>query len=134
MNYDDENEGYSLENSLAASTDFKYPDDGGSPERYFDVGTVDVLIRLSTLLFATPKPKMVLAALLYSCGVDVGIYLSCANTETEIAKALGESKQNFHLYIDRACADFNLKHTNTGKSKNKTKVYKQTNGRKSKAK
>lgn len=128
--YEDNDKGFNIENSSVAATGFSYPNDEPNTERNFDVGTVDVLIRLSTLLFSSPKPKLTLAALLYGCGIDVGIYLNCKNTETDIADSLGESKQNFSATLKRTRAEFSLKHCNTGKKESSKKVYKQNNYRK----
>lgn len=123
-------DGYDIENSIDASTGFIYPSDESNTERNFDVGANDIIIRLSTLLFASPKPKMTLAALLYSSGIDVGIYLNCENTLSAIAKALGESKQNFSATIKRTREEFHLEHCNTGKMEASKDVYSKTNYRK----
>ena len=117
-----------IENNLAASVGFRYPNDESVDERYFDVSAMDILIRFSTLLFSSPKPKVVMAALLFSCGVDVGIYLGCENTESAIAKVLGESKQNLSATLKRVRIEFGIKHTNTGKASKDQ--YKTTNYRK----
>ena len=130
--YYEENEGYNIENSIDASIPFAFPTDEPINERHFDTTNIDVIIRFATLLFASPKPKMTLAALLYSCGIDVGIYLNCKNTETEISENLGESKQNFSAAVKRIKADFGIKHHNTGKKHSSKDVYKNTNYRKTK--
>jgi hypothetical protein len=126
-----ENDGYNIENSLAASVSFLYPNDEPNPERTFDISSHAIIIRFATLIFSADKPKLTLAALLYASGIDVGIYLSCKNTETDIANALGESKQNFSATVKRVRAEFNIERANTGKKESSKETYKQTNYRKS---
>lgn len=133
MNSDDLYEpqaGYNIENSLAISTNFVYPNDTPTDERLSNVDANAIIIRLTTLLFATHKPKLSLAAILYASGTDVGIYLNCENTLTDVAKALGESKQNFSAAIKHVKEEFNLGHTNTGKTSSCKATYSKTNYRK----
>lgn len=132
-NNNDEDQEYRIENSLSNSVDFDYDAIDEKPvERYFDVSSTSIIIRLSSLIFSSPKPKMTLAALLFGSGVDVGLYLNCDNTETAIAKMLGESKQNFNHLVKKLRSEFELIHTNTGKSSEASKSYTKTNYRKQK--
>ncbi len=119
-----------IEDNIHFSEEFRYPEEL-CEEKNFDVNSTDIIIRLSTLIFSSPKPKMALAALLYGAGVDVGIYLNCDNTITAISVSLGESKQNFSALIKKVKDDFKLK-SNTGKTDNAKLKYKETNYRKNK--
>lgn len=116
------------DNSLEYSEGFRYPDDEPEMERTFDVTSQQVIIRMATLLFASQKPKLTLAAMLYASGIDVGIYLSCENIEVEIAKALGETKQGFSWTVKQIKKDFDLK-SNTGISPSKKDQFKNSNYR-----
>jgi hypothetical protein len=117
-----------IDDNINFSEDFKYPTES-TEEKNFDVDSTDIIIRLSTLIFSSSKPKMALAALLYASGVDVGIYLNCDNTVTSISTMLGESKQNFSALIKKVKEDFSLK-SNTGKTDLAKTKYKQSNYRK----
>lgn len=118
-----------IENDINYSSDFDYPLEIEA-EVYFDVTATDIIIRFSNILFSAPKPKLTLAALLYGSGMDVGIYLGCNNTLTDIASHLGESKQNFSILVKKMRKEFSLDHTNTGKTDSAKDKYKNTNYRK----
>ena len=122
---------YDFENSVETATQFKYPEEPDS-EQFFNIDNNAVIIRLTTLIFNANKPKATLAALLYASGVDVGLYLNCKNEITAIATKLGESKQAFSLMIDRVRKEFELKHTNTGKTSSCKSKYREANKRKMK--
>ena len=131
-NYENDNQGYNIENSLAASTPFNYNELDAEPrETVFDVDSQQILIRFASLIFSSHKPKVTLAALLYASGVDVGIYLNVENTETAIATALGESKQNFSISVKKLKQEFNLR-SNTGKQEETRQAYTRSNVRKTK--
>lgn len=131
-NYDPDYPGW--DNNIKYSSDFIYPnDDDPDSERTFDITVQQAIIRFSVLLFASDTPKVTLAALLYSCGTDVGMSLSCQNTETEIAKALGVSKQSFSWTVKTLKKQFSL-NGNTGKSPSCKSTYSQTNYRPTKQK
>lgn len=115
-----------LENDINYSQDFDYPDEINK-EHYFDVSSTDIIIRLSNILFSSVKPKVTLAALLYGCGIDVGIYLGCDNQLSDIAIKLGESKQNFSMLVNKLRKEFGIIHSTVNK---KNKEYKNTNYRK----
>lgn len=117
------------ENNINYSEGFKYPEEGEVVERVYDVSSTDIIVRLSTILFSAKKPKIVLAALLYGSGIDVGIYLSVDNTEKAIATALGISQQSFHYTILKMCKEFNIEHVNTGKNPESRINYKNNNQR-----
>lgn len=120
-----------IENNINYSEDFRYPiEDGEDDELHLAVSSTDIIIRFSNILFSSKKPKVTLAALLYGSGMDVGIYLNVENTESAISKVLGESQQNFHALINKMRKEFNLHHTNTGKSPDKRDNYKKANYRK----
>ena len=121
-----------IENDINYSSDFDYPVER-EEEVYFDVTATDIIIRFSSILFSAPKPKLTLAALLYGSGMDVGIYLGCNNTLTDIAVSLGESKQNFSILVKKMRKEFSLNHTNTGKTDTAKSKYKNTNYRKQKS-
>lgn len=127
-----EQEGWSIENSINASCPFEYPTEFNLIERYYDVGTTEVIVRISTIIFSSNKPKVALACLLYAAGIDVGIYLNCENTITEIGKVLGESKQNMSCMIKKFKKEFKLK-SNTGKMETTKSIYEKSNYRKRKS-
>ena len=124
---------FDINNNIQVSTPFPFEEvDDEKSEKYFDVEATEIIIRLTSILFSTTKPKIVMAALLYGAGVDVGIYLQCENTETDIAKQLGESKQNFSIMIKKMRKEFGLEHTNTGKNPSVKEKYKNANYKKKK--
>ena len=120
-----------IDNNINFSEDFKYPDD--EPEEQIEQrDNIDILIRFSNILFTSPKPKVMLAAILFASNVDVGLYFGCENNIVDIAKQLGESRQNFRMVIEKIREDFSLQHTNTGKSSSSRAAYRRGNYRNNK--
>lgn len=120
------------DNNINYSEPFRYPmEEDDVEENTHD--TNDIVVRMSQLLFASKAPKVTLAALLYSCGMDVGIYLGSENNITHIAKSLGISKQRFSKSINDVRQQLNIKYADTGKSSLSKDTYSKSNSRNDKS-
>lgn len=125
-------EPYDITDSLLASVDFTYPLDDNISEgaddddaRYYEFIT-----KFTSYLLTNKNPQLILSALLYTLGTDVGIIFGCPNTETSIARILGTSKQKFSQQVKEVRKQFDIKYSNTGKNESAKKIYGQYNKRK----
>ena len=108
------------------SVEFQYPNDEPSPNEQ-PIDTTALIEKLCIQLISERKPHLMLSALLYSTGYDVGLILGTENTETALARVLGTTKQNFSTVVKRVRVQFNIKYANTGKSEESKEVYKKSN-------
>lgn len=121
---------YNLTDSLKYSCPFNYPEEPKEqPE--VDLSIFNQFIqKISSYLLSSKNPHLVLCALLFSSGYDCGLMLGVNNTETEIAKCLGISKQRFSLEVKRVRKELGIYYCNTGKKSSSKDNYKTNNYRK----
>jgi hypothetical protein len=82
--------------------DFVYPDE--EPQEDMQKGMQEFLVRLLALLFASDNIRLTLAAYCISVGVDM-TYLMGTNSESDIAKKLGVSRQTLNTTVKRICEE-----------------------------
>jgi uncharacterized protein YebE (UPF0316 family) len=123
------NDNFDINNTTTFSVEFQYPVD----EHTFvdtSISINEFITKFSVYILASKNPQLILSALLYSVGYDVGIIFGCENTLANLAKKIGVSKQVFSLEIKKVREDFGIKYANTGKTPSTKETYQKTNYRK----
>ena len=119
---------YNIDNLKSFKCDFIYPEEEFQASDD-DAQLINNFIQKFALeLLAHKNPKVFLCCILYSVNYDVGIILNVENTETDIAKSLGISKQLFCHQLKSICKQYNIVRVNTGKIDKL--AYKNTNFKK----
>ena len=121
-----DNEYDPFENNLECSTPFQYPiDNDESPNKQ----SIEFVSRLLAYILPSSNPRMVLSALCYAVGMDVGLCFGVSNTETDISKVLGVTKSAFCKEIKTICNHFGIQYINTGKNYEANETNRQNNFR-----
>lgn len=104
-----------FDNNIKYSTPFEYPfeDNTNETNNICDCNNkcIQMLTNLATYILPSDNPTLSLVCLLFASGIDLSYILNCNNTETDLAKKFGVSKQLVSLYCKRITKDFNLTHT-----------------------
>jgi hypothetical protein len=92
------------------TTQFQYPDDEESPKAERLEALRDAVHALLLVIINAPAPKLTLVALAFATGVPLeSIFTGLkSNSLTDIAAALGVSKQRFHKTVVKVCKQFGI--------------------------